>query len=249
VDAINNEGSDALHLASCNNHSAVVNILLLAGAHVGAKNQNGATALFYASIKGHAPIVEILLKAGADTKVKDADGLTVLIHASINGHAATVKQLFQASPNTGTENREWCEVPATVLSQRAFQVDPSFPWAPASARTTIFSWARDLFLLKKYALSFQPLVDLPDDCIGDVLEYLMSTVTRKETVGLSTHWPTPETHAWIRAVIAAALKMRKIMYFFSHDFTQIFRIQHHTTVPFVPCPDRTVHSGKDGLHC
>jgi len=100
-------------------------------------------------------------------------------------------------------------VPATVLSQCAYQVDPSFRWATNDARISIFSWSRDVFLLK-HATFFQPLVDLPDDCIGDVLEYLMSTLTRTETVHITLHWPSPEAHSWIRAVVAAAVKVRNM---------------------------------------
>ena len=57
----------ALIFASLDGHTAIVQLLLGAGADKEAKDQFGYTALMSASEGGHTAIVELLLGAGADT--------------------------------------------------------------------------------------------------------------------------------------------------------------------------------------
>ena len=94
-------------------------------------------------------------------------------------------------------------LPAMALYLRAFQLDPSFHWAPLAARAAVFTWARDAFIVQ-LATTTRPFTILPDDCAGDVLEFIEMGMTRSEKLHITTHCSSPEACAWVRAVIAAA---------------------------------------------
>jgi hypothetical protein len=93
-------------------------------------------------------------------------------------------------------------VPAPALTLRAYQVDPSFLWAPSAARAVIFSWARDTWIAQRATLT-EPFAQLPDDCAGDVLEYLDLLMTRKELLRIATYCSSAEANDSVRAVVAA----------------------------------------------
>lgn len=78
-----------------------------------------------------------------------------------------------------------------------------FLWAPAPARAAIFLWARNTFVVQ-LAKTVEPFEKLPEDCAGDVLEFLDIAMTRKEALHIATHCSSPEACAWVRAVVAAA---------------------------------------------
>ena len=93
-------------------------------------------------------------------------------------------------------------VPKTSLVLRPYQLDPTFLWAPPEARNAIYSWARESFDVQ-VAANTQPFLELPDDCAGDILEYLKLTMTRTESLQIATHCSSLEAHAWVRSLIAA----------------------------------------------
>ena len=70
-----------------------MNLLLQAGATVGAVSDDGWTALHYAAYNGKIQVVEALLNAGADKAVKNNDGETALDYAQRGNHPAIVKLL------------------------------------------------------------------------------------------------------------------------------------------------------------
>jgi len=92
-----------------------------------------------------------------------------------------------------------------ILALRAYQFrDPAFLWAPSNARARIFAWAQDVFASQLVALT-EPFAELPEDCAGDVWEYLIETsLTRIEMQQIVSCCSSPEARAWIRAVVAAA---------------------------------------------
>jgi len=96
-------------------------------------------------------------------------------------------------------------LPIQALNLHAYHFhDPSFRWAPTEARVKIFAWAQDLFAAHLVAYTL-PFADLPDDCVGDVWEYMIEIVTaRIELQHVIRCCSSPETLAWIRAVVAAA---------------------------------------------
>lgn len=79
--------------------------------------------------------------------------------------------------------------------------DPSFLWAPHEARKMVFKWAQDAFLAQ-LAADTQPFADLPEDCAGDILEYMELGMPRGESLLIAMHCSSLEARAWVRAVLA-----------------------------------------------
>jgi len=95
---------------------------------------------------------------------------------------------------------------------RAYHFDPSFLWAPRSARTKVVAWAGDAFIAQ-IAGTMAPFSELPDDCVGDVLEYFEMNMPRAESLHLVAHCSSAEACAWVRAVVMAAVLVRKLGFF------------------------------------
>lgn len=93
-------------------------------------------------------------------------------------------------------------VPAAALTSRAF-----FFWAPSAARAAIFVWARDTWIVQ-HAGTTEPFSRLPDDCAGDVCEFLELNMTRQESLTASNYCSSPEARTWVHAVIVAAVVVR-----------------------------------------
>ena len=91
-----------LFMASANNHTEIVKLLLDAKADVNTA-YNGMTPLFIASGKGYLEIVKLLLKAKADVNVTDNVGATSLYFASQNGHAEVVELLLSAGADVNAK--------------------------------------------------------------------------------------------------------------------------------------------------
>jgi len=83
-------------------------------------------------------------------------------------------------------------------------LDPSYLWVPAATRAIIIAWARDTFTAQQ-AATVETFLELPDDCGGDVLEFLDTKMTRKELLHAATQVMSQEAIAWVRAVIDAAV--------------------------------------------
>ena len=95
--------------------------------------------------------------------------------------------------------------PKTKLTLRAHHFDPSLLWGARSDACFIcFSWLYDVYAAQ-VASNTPPFVDLPDDCAGDVFEFLPMTMAREELLHVVAHCSSPEAHAWICAVAAAAV--------------------------------------------
>ncbi|PNH08979.1 Ankyrin repeat domain-containing protein [Tetrabaena socialis] len=94
----------ALHAASMEGHTAVVEALLRAGADKDTKNHDGWTALQRASGEGHMAVVLALLRVGADKDAQNTFGWTALHEASKEGHAAVVEALLMAGADNEIKN-------------------------------------------------------------------------------------------------------------------------------------------------
>jgi hypothetical protein len=57
----------------------------------------------------------------------------------------------------------------------------------------------------QFAASSQPFATLPDDCAGDILEFLDMTMPRMEMLYIVTHCASPDAYTWVRKLIAAAV--------------------------------------------
>jgi ankyrin repeat protein len=87
-------GRTALATACSKGHTAIVELLLDAGADETGRDTEGRTSLHSASQNGHVEIVKLLLGKGADVAAASKDGWTSLDSASENGHVEVVKLLL-----------------------------------------------------------------------------------------------------------------------------------------------------------
>jgi ankyrin repeat protein len=88
------DGRTPLHIASEQDHEAVVRLLLDRGADVRAALPSGRTPLHIASQEGHAAVVRLLLDRGADVRAALPSGWTPLHIASLEGHEPVVRLLL-----------------------------------------------------------------------------------------------------------------------------------------------------------
>ena len=86
-----------LHLAASGGSGEIVQMLLSAGAEIGARDAEGMTPLHTAANAGKYEVVKHLLTAGADTEVREnRQGLRPIHFAAIMGHDAIVAALLDA---------------------------------------------------------------------------------------------------------------------------------------------------------
>ena len=96
ADAVEGDGTTALHWASYHDDVESVDLLVSAGAKVDAANDLGATPLWVASQNGSEAMVRRLLRAGANPNLALLAGETPLMVASRSGNASVVEQLLAA---------------------------------------------------------------------------------------------------------------------------------------------------------
>jgi hypothetical protein len=184
-------------------------------------SQDGSTPLHESANQGDAPTTQYLIAAGAGVSARDTNSATPVdlavpgcaCHDLLKHHACILRQV-DADPAAlvsaavahcailSSSSKE--SVPAPALTLRAYQLDPSFLWAPPTARFKIFAWARNTSIYQ-LAATTQPRSQLPDDCAGDIMDYLTTTMPRTETLHILTHCSSPEAQDWVRAGIAAAV--------------------------------------------
>jgi len=95
VNASQGDGMTALHWAARHGDTALVKMLIAAGANVRATTRlGGYTPLLLASQIGHAQVIDALIAAGADAKGTTASGVTPLMFAAASGQVDAVKALI-----------------------------------------------------------------------------------------------------------------------------------------------------------
>ena len=86
MNAKSGNGVTAMQHAAQEGHTAVVDLLLAAGASVNACPLSNATALYNAANGGHLDVVQRLVTTGADVDLRTSSGSTPLHAAANNGH-------------------------------------------------------------------------------------------------------------------------------------------------------------------
>jgi ankyrin repeat protein len=109
-------GNTAAHWAAARGHTAALEVLLRAGAPVGATNHGGSTALQAAVLNSHAEVVRLLRRHGADADAQDEYGDSALDLAQVRerqrGLAAVARALN--SPRAAVSRPDWTRLRASA---------------------------------------------------------------------------------------------------------------------------------------
>ncbi|XP_075113562.1 ankyrin-3 isoform X7 [Leptodactylus fuscus] len=106
INVCNQNGLNALHLASKEGHVEIVSELIQRGVDVDAATKKGNTALHIASLAGQAEVVRVLVTNGANVNAQSQNGFTPLYMAAQENHLEVVKFLLDngASQSLATED-------------------------------------------------------------------------------------------------------------------------------------------------
>ena len=105
VDARQEHGRTALHLAARSGHSEVASTLLEGGAEIDARNPFGLTPLHLAAIWGHLDTAELLVANCADVGAENADRSTPLHLAVARDHGELVVLLLDNGAKVNAQRR------------------------------------------------------------------------------------------------------------------------------------------------
>jgi ankyrin repeat protein len=94
VNAVQADGSSALHWAAQLDNLAIADMLIAAGANVNLKTRYNVDPLALACMNGNAAMIEHLLKAGADANGVSEEGQSALMVASLTGKPDAIKVLL-----------------------------------------------------------------------------------------------------------------------------------------------------------
>jgi ankyrin repeat protein len=104
VNAVQGDGSTALHWAAYKDDLEMAKMLLAAGANVKAVTRDGSlTPLFMACRNGDAPMIQAIVAAGADPNATDEHGTTPLMAAASSGSADALKVLIEHGANVNAK--------------------------------------------------------------------------------------------------------------------------------------------------
>uniref|UniRef100_A0A8C5MG84 Ankyrin 3 n=1 Tax=Leptobrachium leishanense TaxID=445787 RepID=A0A8C5MG84_9ANUR len=106
INICNQNGLNALHLASKEGHIDIVSELLQRGADVDASTKKGNTALHIASLAGQTEVVKVLVTSGGNVNAQSQNGFTPLYMAAQENHLDVVTFLLDngASQSLATED-------------------------------------------------------------------------------------------------------------------------------------------------
>ena len=113
VSTAQGDGMTALHWAAEHGDVQMADMLLYAGASLGAQTRIGQyTPLHLASRAGSAPVVEALLKAGAVVSARsEITGVTALHVAAESGNADVVTLLLAHGADANAKEAQWGQTP------------------------------------------------------------------------------------------------------------------------------------------
>ncbi len=113
VSAAKGDGMTALHFAAERGDAAMTEMLVYAGANVGAVTRIGQyTPLHLASRAGNAAVVQALLKAGANVSARTSNSGVVPLHlAASSGNAEVIALLLDHGADADAKESEWGQTP------------------------------------------------------------------------------------------------------------------------------------------
>lgn len=124
INSCNQNGLTALHSASKEGHTRIVEELIARGANVHAKTLKGNTALHIASLAGHEPVVKVLIDNGADVDAQSVNGFSALYMAAQENYESIVKLLLASGANQNIATTDGF----TVSIPRLHDVLGAFVW-------------------------------------------------------------------------------------------------------------------------
>ncbi|XP_063077993.1 ankyrin-3 isoform X2 [Engraulis encrasicolus] len=122
INICNQNGLNALHLASKEGHTEVVSELIKLGASVDASTKKGNTALHIASLAGQGEVVKELVTNGANVNAQSQNGFTPLYMAAQENHMEVVQYLLDNGSSQGIATEDGFTPLAVALQQGHDQV-------------------------------------------------------------------------------------------------------------------------------
>uniref|UniRef100_A0A8D3CDJ2 Ankyrin 3 n=1 Tax=Scophthalmus maximus TaxID=52904 RepID=A0A8D3CDJ2_SCOMX len=122
INICNQNGLNALHLASKEGHVEVVAELLKLGATVDSATKKGNTALHIASLAGQTDVVKELVTNGANVNAQSQNGFTPLYMAAQENHLEVVRFLLEHSASQSMATEDGFTPLAVALQQGHDQV-------------------------------------------------------------------------------------------------------------------------------
>lgn len=99
LEAVDEQGNTALHLASRGQSDAPSAALIRAGANIEAVSGSGLRPLHLACVRNSESVARLLVAHGADLEARDEEGRTPLHHAVIAGAIAAGRVVLEAGAN------------------------------------------------------------------------------------------------------------------------------------------------------
>uniref|UniRef100_A0A3B3Q630 Ankyrin 3a n=1 Tax=Paramormyrops kingsleyae TaxID=1676925 RepID=A0A3B3Q630_9TELE len=122
INICNQNGLNALHLASKEGHVEIVAELLKLGADVDAATKKGNTALHIASLAGQTEVVKELVKSGTNVNAQSQNGFTPLYMAAQENHLEVVQYLLENGSSQSIATEDGFTPLAVALQQGHNQV-------------------------------------------------------------------------------------------------------------------------------
>uniref|UniRef100_A0A3Q2CIY5 Ankyrin 3 n=1 Tax=Cyprinodon variegatus TaxID=28743 RepID=A0A3Q2CIY5_CYPVA len=122
INICNQNGLNALHLASKEGHVEVVAELIKQGANVDAATKKGNTALHIASLAGQTDVVKELVTNGANVNAQSQNGFTPLYMAAQENHLEVVQFLLDNGSSQSIATEDGFTPLAVALQQGHDQV-------------------------------------------------------------------------------------------------------------------------------
>ncbi|XP_035469552.1 ankyrin-3 isoform X32 [Scophthalmus maximus] len=122
INICNQNGLNALHLASKEGHVEVVAELIKQGANVDASTKKGNTALHIASLAGQTDVVKELVTHGANVNAQSQNGFTPLYMAAQENHMVVVQFLLDHGSSQSIATEDGFTPLAVALQQGHDQV-------------------------------------------------------------------------------------------------------------------------------